>query len=830
MTWVVHKFGGTSVKDASLQKHVFKIIHNFKAPKQAVVLSAMAGVTDELFSLLSKAKNQDETYLADLEKLIKRHQETLKELTNEQKSIEEFSQFISHQAYDLKNILRSISLAKTISETQEDLVTGHGELWSTKIFEIYLKSQGKSPVRIDARDVLIATYSPTGAVVDWEGSQKKLDSFLSQNKSDLLIITGFVASTEEGIPTTLKRNGSDYSAAIFAYLLNADAIHIWTDVDGVLSADPNRVPQAVLLNELSYIEALELAYFGAKVLHPKTMIPAMARDIPITIRNTHKPDLAGTKIHQCSDHEPKEHSIVKGIASIAEISLLNLEGAGMIGVPGISERLFRSLREENISVIMISQSSSEYSICLAIPKSEALKAKKVATSAFEREIELGHIQKIKTIDDLSILALVGEGMGQKPGVAAKFLSALSNANINVMAIAQGSCERNITLVVKQDQLNLALKAVHSSFYLSHQNLSVGLVGVGLIGKTLLQQVSDQLDFLKKEFHLNIQIKALANSKQMLLGEQLSLQNWESTPRQTLDLEVFTDHIKSHQTPYNVLIDCTASEDIPNHYAHWMQKGLHIITPNKKANSGDTKRLQKILKGRKSTHELKLIRRPIHYFYETTVGAGLPIISTLKDLIRSGDKITKIEGVFSGTLSYIFNTYDGKTPFSQIVKTAREQGLTEPDPREDLSGMDVTRKVIILAREIGLERTLTDIPTQNLVPEKLQKAPSIEDFLEGLKKYDDQMLDLYQQAQKQNQILRYVGVIDQDHTCKAKLESFPLDHPFANLQGSDNIISFTTKRYSHNPLVVQGPGAGAQVTAAGVFADLLRLADLLSGHN
>lgn len=628
-----------------------------------------------------------------------------------------------------------------------------------------------------------------------------------------LVIPGFVARDSQGLQTTLGRNGSDLSASIFGALLDAAEIHIWTDVDGVLSADPRLVPDATVIDSLSYHEAMELAYFGAKVIHPQTMVPAVAQSIPIWIRNTFAPEKRGTLI--CA--RPASNQLVKGVTSIDRVALINVEGAGMIGVPGTAQRLFSALREHGISVILISQGSSEHSICFAVPLSEAVLAERVVREAFDAELRHGQIQSVDVAPDCSILAVVGDGMVGTHGVAAKVFGALGNAGVNVRAIAQGASERNISLVIEARQTTRALRAVHSSFYLSPHTVSIGLIGPGLVGSALIDQLASQTERFSREFKLDLRLRGIMTSRRMLLGDPaLRFEGWREAlaAGAPADLVRFEEHIHADHLPHAVIIDCTASAEVPRSYPRWLAAGIHVVTPNKKANSADLRFYTQVNDGRRQGGS--------HYLYETTVGAGLPVIQTLRDLRETGDEIRRIEGILSGTLSYLFNVWDGQQPFSTIVRDARHKGYTEPDPRDDLSGMDVARKLTILGREMGLRLEIDDVEIESLVPDSLASCGT-EEFLERVVELDAPMLARLQSAHARGRVLRYIGVLDAaTERAAVGLRELERSHPFANINLTDNVVRFVTARYGQTPLVVQGPGAGPAVTAGGVFADLLRV--------
>lgn len=810
--WVVHKFGGTSVANADRYKNVAKILANEPGPKKGVVVSAMSGVTDALINLVTAAQKNETDYTTKIDVLKEKHLQAVKDLlpANAQAPLQKI---LTDDFNMITEVLRGVWHGRTASTQTFEHISGYGEIWSAQLLNAYLQSEGKKSTWLDARKVLVAEPMELAVHIVWDDSAKKLNEWLKQNPADTVVITGFVASTREGVPTTLRRNGSDYSASIFGSLLHASTITIWTDVDGILTADPRLVPDAVLLEDLSYSEATELAYFGAKVVHPSTMAPAIEKKIPIWIRNTFRPELPGTKIHERS----KSDLTVKGFSTIDKIALVNVEGTGMIGVPGVASRLFSALREVGVSVVMISQASSEHSICFAIPQAQSKLTKDTVEKAFFAELHHGQIESVNVTENCCILAAVGDNMAERPGVAANFFSSLAGAGVSVRAIAQGSSERNISAVIDQKDSKKSLRAVHSGFYLSNHTISVGVIGVGLIGGTLLAQLQSQLARLKKDFKIDLRVRGIMNSKKMLLTHQeIDLAQWKpelDAKGKAISLADFAEHIQADHIPHAVIIDCTSSEEVAGMYSQWLRQGLHIITPNKKSNTASMESYRAIRAAAREKHR--------HFLYETTVGAGLPVINTLRDLVQTGDQLQQIEGVFSGTLSYIFNTFSAQKSFSETVKEAKAKGYTEPDPRDDLSGMDVARKLIILAREIGRTVDLKDVKVESLVPDAL-KSVSADDYLKRLAENDAAMLAKLESATQKGEVLRYVGVIPADGAPRVELRNYLTTHPFAGLSGSDNIVAFKTSRYSNQPLVVQGPGAGPEVTAAGVFADLLRL--------
>ena len=813
----MHKFGGTSVADADRYRAVADILLSPESTSRtAVVVSAMSGVTNALIESLDLAASQDNSYLSKLQALKDRHLETIDRL---QLSNTDLSETIVNDFNTLEVVLKGVWITRLASERIMEFVSGHGELWSAQLLNAHLQSLGHSSAWLDARKVLVVESSSTNTVaVDWQLSKEKLQSWQAdRTETDLLVITGYIAATHAGVATTLKRNGSDLSGSIFAALLESDSLTIWTDVDGVFSADPRRVPDALVIPELSYAEAAELAYFGAKVIHPHTMSTAIANGITVWIKNTFKPGAPGTRISSTSPSDVP----IKGFAAVENMSLVNVEGTGMIGIPGVAQKLFGALRAVDVSIVMISQASSEHSICFAVPQSQAELAKKTVSETFVLEMQRGEVQTVELHDGCCILAMVGDGMIERLGMSGKFFNALGKAGVNVRAIAQGSSERNISAVIEQHEATKALRALHSAFYLSSQTLSIGVIGTGLIGSTFLGQLSKRIEELRNLRGIDLRVRGIMNSRKMILDDrQLALDHWQdqlSASESAADLESFVNHVHAAHLPHTVLIDATASVDLPQYYESWVARGINIITPNKKSNAGP-------LASYRSLRDTA--RKHQRYFlYETNVGAGLPIIHTLRDLLETGDAIVKIEGVLSGTLSFIFNSLDGHRTFSEIVREAHSLGFTEPDPREDLSGMDVARKLIILAREMRLEVELDNVQVESMVPEDLREG-SVEDYLNTLNKHDETIARTVNSARAENRVLRYVGSIDSDGSMTAGLRTYPIDHPFANLKGSDNIVSFQTTRYNTQPMIVRGPGAGPEVTAAGVFADLLRLASFL----
>jgi len=817
--WKIHKFGGSSLKDAGCFRAVADIIAARPDDTLGVVVSAMGGVTDDLIRLSTLAERDDKNFAGELQRVGERYTTVARQLIEGRGLVSLLDQW-SEDAAQIAQILTGVAEAKSAPRRTRDTVAGFGEIWSARLLATYLEkilAADRGGHWFDARQIITVRESELGPAVLWDRSRENWHKVVGKDFAGVCVFTGFIATDEAGRQTTLGRNGSDHSAAIVAALSGANQLTIWTDVDGVMSADPNKVPDSQVIDALSYNEAMELAYFGANVLHPQTLGPAISNDIPVVIRNTFRPEHAGSRITALSDGSGQ----IKGITAVGSMALLNLEGAGMIGVPGTADRLFAALKQADVSVTLISQASSEHSICVAVPRDLVARAKNVVTEAFADELASGQIQNVEITDDLSIVAVVGDDMAGSPGLAARFFGTLGRARINVRAIAQGSSERNISAVVDASDTTRALRAVHSGFYLSSKTISVGLIGPGTVGGTLLDQIHQQSSRLLAEFNLDLRVRAIARSSSMCLAERrIDLENWRDefgSNAVALDLDAFERQVHPDHIPHAVIIDCSASDAIADRYAAWLQRGIHIVTPNKKAFSGPLARHKDI---RRSA-----IDGGAHFFYETTVGAALPIIKTLRDLIDTGDRIQSVQGILSGTLAYLFNVFDGKKPFSEIVSEAQQNGFTEPDPRDDLSGMDVARKLTILARELGQEIELGQFSVQNLIPESLREV-EIAEFMERLADYDDEMAKQYASAKSAGMNLRYIATLDADGSASVELKQVPEESAFSHIELTDNLVQFASDRYSANPLVIQGPGAGPSVTAAGVFGDLLKLAHYL----
>ncbi|SBV36225.1 fused aspartokinase I; homoserine dehydrogenase I [uncultured Stenotrophomonas sp.] len=808
---VVHKFGGTSVADADRYRHVAQLLLAREEAMQVTVVSAMKGVTDALIELAKLAASGDEAWRERWHELRARHRAAAVSLLGEQ--VGGTIEWLDARFERLAEILAALAVIGELPQEVLDRVQGLGEVFSAQLLGRHLQALGEDADVLDARDVLVVNHGELGVDVDWKASAATLALWRQAHPARRLVVTGFVARDRKGHITTLGRNGSDFSGAIFAALFAADELHIWTDVDGVLSADPRVVPEAVQLEALSYDEACELAYFGAKVVHPQTMSPAIERGLPIIIRNTFQPQHPGTRITAASGGRGP----IKGLTLSPDLAVLNVEGTGLIGVPGTAERVFAALRNAHVSVVMISQGSSEHSICCVVKQAEAERARDAVAQAFSHELAAGQVQRVQLSAGVSVLAAVGDGMAGQPGVAARLFEALGRAQVNILAIAQGSSERNISVVVDGKDATKALRAAHAGFWLSPQTFSVGVIGPGNVGAALLEQLRSAQPQLLARARLDLRLRAIASRSHMLLEARGVQGDWKAAfdaASQPLDLDAFADHLLSARLPHTLIIDCSGSAEVAERYAGWLAAGIHVVTPNKQAGSGPLARYRAIREAAAATGA--------RFRYEATVGAGLPVITTLRDLVDTGDEVSAIAGIFSGTLAWLFNKYDGSVPFSQLVAQARAMGYTEPDPRDDLSGVDVARKLVILAREAGYESSLEDVAVESLVPEALRQA-SVEDFMSRLHEVDAAFAQRLADARARGHVLRYVAQFAPEQAPSVGLVELPADHAFANLRLTDNVVQFTTRRYCDNPLVVQGPGAGPEVTAAGVFADVLRVA-------
>jgi aspartokinase/homoserine dehydrogenase 1 len=817
----VLKFGGSSVGTPARIRGIIDILKAYytRGEKFTVVFSAFSGVTDSLIKMATLAAKGDESYQSLFETFHDRHLTAAHELLNRDYLAQAMPELETNHEV-LKNLLHGIFLLREASPRTMDYVISFGERNSSYLITYALRQNGLNTSYLDARKIIKTDKKFGAAKVDFEKTYENIQTYFKQNP-EIQIVTGFIASSKGGLTTTLGRGGSDYTAAILGAGLNASVIEIWTDVDGVLTADPRKVKKAFTIPTMTYAEAMEMSHFGAKVIYPPTIQPALLRRIPIVIKNTFNPNFIGTYVSDKPD--TSGHPPVKGISSINQVALLTLQGSGLFGAPGTAARLFSSLAKANINVILITQGSSEHSISFAVQPEVARKAKRQAEEEFENEIQLGVVEPIKVEENLSVIAVIGENMRYQPGIAGQLFQALGKNGINVVAIAQGSSELNISVVVNLADESKALNALHEAFFLSDtKELHLFIVGTGLIGGTLLRQIQEQAAFLKEKSSLEIKVVGLANSRKMLLQEQgIILKNWKADlleNGESCNLRVFIEKMKELNLTNTIFVDNTAHENVATFYEDILDASISISTPNKISTSSSYLQYQR----------LKNIaaKRSVQFLYETNVGAGLPIISTLNDLITSGDRIIKIEGVLSGSMSFVFNSFKAGTKFSDIVKQARELGYTEPDPRIDLNGIDVRRKLIILARETGLPLEADQVEIKNILPENCQQAATVEEFFTALVQSDDYFEKLRADAAADGNVLRMVAKLENG---KATIGAEAVDqsHPFYFLSGSDNMIVFTTERYKERPLVVRGPGAGAEVTAAGVFAEIIKIGNYLS---
>jgi len=798
---------------------IVEILKSYEAKGEqfAVVFSAFGGVTDMLLDMSRKAEQGDKTYLEDVEKFKIRHIEAINILLSGE-LLTEAETALKVGFEELEDLLHGIFLLQEASIRSMDYVVSFGERNSAFIISKALQANGLNAEYLDARKVIKTDKTFSAAKVDFEATNNNILTYFAQTNA-IQVITGFVGSSEEGLTTTLGRGGSDYTVAIFGAALGAEVIEIWTDVDGVMTADPRKVKGAFTQQSMTYSEAMEMSHFGAKVIYPPTIVPALQQNIPLRIRNTFNPSFDGTLI---SDYHDKNASMVKGISSIGNVSLLTLEGSGMVGVIGVSGRLFSALARQNVNIILITQGSSEHSISFAVKPQDAELAKAAIETEFEYELQQKSVAPPRVENDLSVIAVIGENMRYNSGMAGRMFQSLGKNGINIVAIAQGSSELNISAVIRKSDEHKALNALHEGFFESDlMVLHLFVVGVGLIGKTLLKQIQEAAAYLKENRCLEIKVVALSNSRKMVFdGQGIDLENWENSLNESdtkADITEFIHQMKALNLRNSIFIDNTANATIPNHYASILEGSISISTPNKIAASSTFANYQNL----KSIADSKGVR----YAYETNVGAGLPILTTLNDLIASGDQILKIEGVLSGSLSYIFNNFEVGKSFYDIVKKAQELGFTEPDPREDLGGKDVARKLLILARESGLEFEAEDIEIKNFLPQACFDAETVDDFFEVLGQHNATFEKMVEEADKENKKLRIIAALE-GKKAAISLQAVDAENPFYGLSGSDNMISFTTKRYNQRPLVVRGPGAGAEVTAAGVFAEIIAIATYL----
>lgn len=806
----VLKFGGSSVANAQNINRIIEILKNNTNTK-IVVVSALGGTTDLLIECANKALTNSEECKALLLELETRHLAVVKELLPiaSQSSLLSTVKKICNEIEDICN---GISLLGELSLRTIDKIISYGELLSSQIIAAKCNADNLPANWLDARAYIKTDSNFGNAVVQFAPTNQLIQNYFSKNAAKLTIVPGFVASDVNNNTTTLGRGGSDYTAAIFAAAVNATHLEIWTDVSGMMTADPRLVTNVKVIPEISYQEAMELSHFGAKVIYPPTIHPVMHLNIPVWVKNTFQPNDNGTVIKNIVQ---ASKNAVTGISSINKISLVSLEGSGMAGIPGFSKRLFEALANHKINVILISQSSSEHSICVGIDSSNAVAAKTVIDNAFAYEIEIKKVEPLIVENNLAIVALVGDNMQNHTGIAGKMFNTLGKNGINIRAIAQGSSERNISAIINVKDVGKAVNVLHESFFESvYKQVHLFIAGVGNVGGKLLAQLQSQVGFLKETYKTNIKIIGLANSKQVALHDSgIDLNEWknilQNAPLQ--DLAYYVQEMISRNLRNTIFVDVSANEKVASVYHELLQKAIAVVACNKIACSSSFA-YYKTLKSLSKDYNTP-------FLFETNVGAGLPIIGTLKDLISSGDTIHKMQGVLSGTLNYVFNHYDGTKSFATIVRQAQEEGYTEPDPRLDLSGKDVMRKIMILARECGAAIEMDDIANKSFMPESCMVG-TVDDFYIAMEKEEAHFKNIYDAAQQHNCKLKFVATFENGEA-SVGLEHIPAAHDFYHLYGKDNIVLFYTNRYPEQPLVVKGAGAGAEVTASGVFADIIR---------
>lgn len=806
------KFGGSSVANAENINKVVAIISNaVKKDKTVVVVSAMGGITDHLLSSAALAAAANEQYKKKLSLIEHRHLEVVKELIplTQQSSL---LSFVKKSCNEIEDICNGIFMLGELTARTKDRIAAYGEWLSSCIISAKLKSAGIDNTWKDARELIITNSLFTAAEVNFSLTDENVLRFFSEHNDSLFIIPGFIASDANGITTTLGRGGSDYTASVIASAMNVGLLEIWTDVSGMMTADPRMASHARIIPQISYQEAMELSHFGAKVIYPPTIQPVMNKNIPVRIKNTFAPGDEGTLIES---QIKKNGNIVRGISSINNISLLSLEGSGMVGIPGFSKRLFEALSNEKINVILITQSSSEHSICVGIESAFAEKAKQTIDAAFVNEIALQKVEPLKVESDLSIVALVGENMKSHTGVSGRMFSALGKNGVNIRAISQGSSEKNISTVIATKDVRKAINVLHEEFFeKTYKQVNLFIAGTGNVGSKLLAQLKQQVHFLQEQMHIQARVVGLCNSRNMLVQEEgIDLSQWkEKLPEGVKgNISEFIETIITLNLRNSIFIDVTANDRVAKLYDLLLKKSITVVACNKVAASSEYEYYKK----------LKDLAREFNsqFLFETNVGAGLPVIGTLNDLLSSGDRILRIEAVLSGTLNFVFNNYDGKRKFAEVVKQAQEEGYTEPDPRLDLSGTDVMRKILILAREAGQEIEMSDIQNKTFMPDSCMKG-SVEDFYRAMEKEEMHFKKIYDEANNNGNKLKFVASYSPGKA-DVGLQHINPNHDLYHLYGKDNVVLFYTERYKEQPLVIKGAGAGAEVTASGVFADILR---------
>ena len=808
----VLKFGGTSVANAENIKKVVTIVKEAaKKEKTVVVVSALGGVTDLLLGAASLAADGKESYKDKLAVVEQRHLDAVKELIPVATQSHLLS-LVKKSCNEIEEICNGIFLLGELTYRSKDRVASYGEWLSSKIISARFNCENVKAAWKDAKELIQTNSSFTAAEVDFAITNKKVLDYFSSDPVDLFIVPGFIASDNNGITTTLGRGGSDYTAAIIAAALHASVLEIWTDVSGMMTADPRLTSNAKIIPHISYQEAMELSHFGAKVIYPPTIQPVMGKGIPVWIKNTFSPEDEGTLIETTATGDA---DIVRGISSINNIALISLEGSGMIGIPGFSKRLFEALSNEKINVILITQSSSEHSITVGIDAAYAGRAKQATDAAFANEIALNKVEPLRVENELSIVALVGENMKNHTGVSGRMFGAMGRNGVNILAIAQGSSEKNISAVIATKDVKKAINVLHEEFFeTTYKQVNLFISGAGNVGSKLLQQLQQQAVFLQQHLRLQVKVTGLCNSRKMIIDEEgIDLSNWKERldNGQPALLQQFTDEIISRNLRNSVFVDVTANADVADIYPQLLEKSISVVACNKAAASSAFSNYKK----------LKDLAREYNsqFLFETNVGAGLPIIATLNDLVHSGDRVHKIQAVLSGTLNFVFNNYDGKQKFAEVVRQAQQEGYTEPDPRLDLGGTDVMRKILILAREAGYQMDMEQVVNQSFMPDKCMQG-SVDDFYQSMLEEEEHFKKLLQKANEAGCKLKFVASLENGQA-SVGLQHINPEHDLYHLYGKDNVVLFYTDRYKDQPLVIKGAGAGAAVTASGVFADIIR---------
>ena len=810
----VLKFGGSSVADVAAIELVVSIVsEKLSQDRLVVVISAMAGVTDKLIEIGTKAVTHNEAYKILLKELETYHLDTARKLLPIHEQSATLS-IVKQKFNELEALLDGIYLLNEISTRTQDTLVSYGEVLSSLLVAAKFSFLPIASKLLDPKQIIVTNSNFTNAAVNFATTYQHCSAAVSDTNTKLFIVPGFIAANELGQTTTLGRGGSDYTAALFAAAVKASALEIWTDVSGMMTADPRIVSHAKPIEHISYQEAMELSHFGAKIIYPPTILPVMQAGIPVRIKNTFEQTAAGTLIENAS---APSSDFIRGISSIRQIALLSLEGNGMVGIPGFSKRLFETLATAQINVILITQSSSEHSICVGVKEADAVVAKSLIDTTFTSEISNGYLDPLAVETGLSVVAVVGENMKSHPGVSGKMFGTLGRNGINVRAIAQGSSEKNITAVLSERDVKKAVNVLHETFFeTTYKQLNVFIAGVGNVGGKLVAQIAQQFNYLQDNLRLQINIVGLANSKQFLIQDEgIDLANWKESLANapTNGLDAYVHAIRDKNLRNSVFVDVTANKDVAKVYASLLEKSIAVVACNKIACSSDYE----------SYVQLKNLARLYNtsFLFETNVGAGLPVIGTLNDLLRSGDQITKIEAVLSGTLNFVFNNYDGTKPFADVVRQAQIEGYTEPDPRLDLGGTDVMRKIMILARESGKVIEMDDIANEYFLPMSCFDG-SVEEFYNEMLVQEQHFKNLYEAAAAVNCKLKFVASYE-NGKAKVGLQHIAPTSDFYHLYGKDNLVLFYSVRYPEQPLVVKGAGAGAEVTASGVFADLIRTA-------